>query len=95
MTEGYTEIDMAEADIARFHGYAYSPKYISLRAAQNYREVYDIIHPKQQMENPRNMRLAPFHARLQEQEANFFASSGWEVCAVVRSECGVIGTVRG
>ena len=79
MTDGYTEIDIAEADIARFHDYTYSPAYIDARAAQNYREVYDIIHPKQQMENPRNMRLAPFHVRLQEQKAHFFASSGWEV----------------
>lgn len=79
MTDGYTEVNMAEGDISRFHPHAYTRQYTWTRCAQQYREVYDIIHPKQQMENPRNIRLSPFHARLVEQGGHFFASSGWEV----------------
>ena len=48
------------------------------RCAQQYREVYDVIHPLQQMENPRPLRLSPFHRRLEEQRAVFFESAGWE-----------------
>ena len=48
------------------------------RAAQQYREVYDIIHPRQQMENPRNLRLTPFFARQQELGGVFFENAGWE-----------------
>lgn len=79
MNDGYTEINIAEADISRFHPHAFSPGYIHARCAQQYREVYDIIHPKQQMLHPRNLRLSPFHIRLVEQGGHFFESSGWEV----------------
>jgi len=78
MTHGDTEWDMREMNVARFHDYQLTKRYIHLRTAQNYREVYDIIHPLTQMEEPRNVRLAPFHARLKEQKGNFFVSSGWE-----------------
>jgi glycine cleavage system T protein len=79
MTEGCAETNIAEGDITRFHAHAFSPKYIHVRCAQQYREVYDIIHPKQQMLKPRNLRLSPFHARLVEHGGHFFESSGWEV----------------
>ncbi|GAB4578631.1 MAG: FAD-dependent oxidoreductase [Anaerolineales bacterium] len=78
MTSGTTEWDMHEMDISRFHAHHATQTYVELRSAQNYREVYDIIHPLQQMENPRNVRLAPYHARLQEQQGRFFQSVGWE-----------------
>ena len=48
------------------------------RGAQQYREVYDIIHPLQQMENPRNVRCSPFQPRLEALGAVFFESAGWE-----------------
>jgi glycine cleavage system aminomethyltransferase T len=47
-------------------------------AAQQYREVYDIIHPLQQMEHTRNVRLAPYHKRLKHLGGHFFGSVGWE-----------------
>jgi glycine cleavage system T protein len=78
MTGGAPGIDVREADISRFHDHVYSRNYIQARCAQQYREVYDIIHPLQQMEKPRNLRLSPFHQRLQEQQGAFFESVGWE-----------------
>lgn len=79
MTYGVTEWDMREMNIARFHNYQLTKPYIRARSTQNYREVYDIIHPLQQMEDPRKVRLAPYHARLEGQGAHFFTASGWEV----------------
>lgn len=79
MTHGTTEWDMREAHVARFHAHATSRRYVLARAAQQYREVYDVIHPLQQIENPRRLRLSPFHARLEAQHAVFFESAGWEV----------------
>ncbi len=78
MTGGVTEWDVREATIHRFHAHALSRRYILARCAQQYREVYDVIHPLQQMENPRSLRLSPFHRRLEEQRAVFFESAGWE-----------------
>ncbi len=79
MTDGRPQMDLREADIARFVAHQTTQRYIDLRTAQNYREVYDIIHPLMQMENPRNVRLSPYHHRLVENDAVFFQSGGYEV----------------
>ena len=79
MTTGAPEVDLREADLNRFPGHALTPEYVEARGAQQYREVYDIIHPLQQMENPRDLRLSPFHPRQRELGAVFFESAGWEV----------------
>jgi len=79
LTQGYPELDVREAHIARFQPHAAGRRYILARTAQQYREVYDVIHPLQQMENPRRLRLSPFQQRLEALGATFFESAGWEV----------------
>jgi glycine cleavage system T protein len=79
MTHGDPGLDLREADITRFQKHYFTRRYIQLRTTQNYREVYDIIHPQEQIREPRNVRLSPFHQRLVEQKAQFFQGSGWEV----------------
>jgi glycine cleavage system aminomethyltransferase T/glycine/D-amino acid oxidase-like deaminating enzyme len=78
IVEGSPSLDLREVDITRFHPYSSSRSYIKARAARQYIEVYDIIHPLQQMESPRRLRLSPFHTRLEELGAVFFESAGWE-----------------
>ena len=78
IVNGEPTTDLRECDIRRFHPHAYTRPYVRARAAQQYREVYDIIHPRQQMENPRNLRLTPFFARQQELGGVFFENAGWE-----------------
>jgi glycine cleavage system T protein len=78
IVNGEPTTDLRECDIRRFHPHAYTRPYVRARAAQQYREVYDIIHPHQQMENPRNLRLTPFFARQQELGSVFFENAGWE-----------------
>ena len=78
IAEGEPSIDMRECDIKRFHPHAYTPAYVKTRAAQQYREVYDVVHPKQQMEKPRNVRLSPFYGRQKELGASFVEAGGWE-----------------
>lgn len=78
MAEGAPGIDLRECDLNRFPPHAQTRSYIRARAAQQYREVYDIIHPLQQMEHPRNLRLSPFHSRQRELGAVFFEAAGWE-----------------
>ncbi len=79
MTAGTTEFAMHEGWVNRFQPHDYTRKHMYLRVDRQYQEVYDIVHPLQQMENPRGVRLAPFHQRLVEQKAHFHASAGWEV----------------
>ena len=49
---GEPSMDMGEADANRFYPFMTTP-YVRARGAQQYREVYDIIHPLQQMSHPR------------------------------------------
>jgi glycine cleavage system aminomethyltransferase T/glycine/D-amino acid oxidase-like deaminating enzyme len=78
MAEGEPSMDLAEADANRFYPFMTTPPYVRERGAQQYREVYDIIHPLQQMARPRNIKLSPFHARQSELGAEFFSAAGWE-----------------
>ena len=78
MVDGEPSMDLAEADANRFYPHMTTPPYVAERGAQAYREVYDIIHPLQQMERPRNLRLTPFFDRHVGLGAAFFASAGWE-----------------
>ena len=70
--------DLREADVLRFHRHALARPYVRERASQQYREVYDIIHPRQQPASPRNVRVTPFFARQKELGAVFFEAAGWE-----------------
>ena len=78
ITDGVPSIDLAGADVHRFESYALSPSYILDRSAQSFREVYDIIHPQQPMEEPRPLRTSPFYPRQKELGGNFLEASGWE-----------------
>ncbi len=78
MTTGAAQSDLREADISRFHPHVFSRRYLQARCATQYDEVYDIIHPKQSMEHPRNLRLSPVHSRLQALGGVFFEGAGWE-----------------
>ena len=78
MVEGEPSMDLREADINRFPAHGRTAEYARVRGAQQYREVYDIIHPRQPLEQPRPLRVSPFHPRLEELGAVFFESAGWE-----------------
>ena len=78
MALGEVSYDLAEADANRFYGFQTSPPYVLERGTQQYREVYDIIHPRQQPARPRKLRLTPFHQRHVKQGAEFVTAAGWE-----------------
>ena len=78
IVDGEPGMDMRECDISRFHPHAFSRRYVRTRSAQQFREVYDIVHPEQQMETPRDLRVSPFYSREKELGAVFFESGGWE-----------------
>jgi glycine cleavage system aminomethyltransferase T/glycine/D-amino acid oxidase-like deaminating enzyme len=75
---GEPSMDMAEADANRFYPFMTTPPYVRSRGAQQYREVYDILHPLQQMARPRELKLTPFYARHGDLGAEFFSGAGWE-----------------
>lgn len=78
MVEGAPREDVHEADISRFQPHAASRSYVVARSAQQYREVYDIVHPLQQIESPRPLRVGAFYERHRALGGVFFESAGWE-----------------
>ncbi len=78
MATGEPGYDLAEADANRFYGFQTTAPYVVERGKQQYREVYDILHPLQQMARPRGLRITPFFERHQVLGAQFFIGAGWE-----------------
>jgi glycine cleavage system aminomethyltransferase T/glycine/D-amino acid oxidase-like deaminating enzyme len=78
MTDGRADLDLRESDVNRFDAYATTDAYVRERGAQQYREVYDVIHPLQPLEQPRPLRLSPFYTAQRDLGAVFFESRGWE-----------------
>ncbi|MET9437119.1 FAD-dependent oxidoreductase [Streptomyces sp. NPDC006551] len=78
MVDGRPSIDVHECDLTRFEDVQRSPAYVHERGAQQFVEVYDILHPAQPMERPRPLRVSPFHARQQQLGAFFLEGGGWE-----------------
>lgn len=78
LTDGVSDLDLHECDLNRFEPHAHTRSYVRARGAQQYREVYGIIHPLQQMEQPRPLRATPFYARQRGLGAVFFEARGWE-----------------
>jgi glycine cleavage system T protein len=78
MTHGDVDLDLHECDPRRFDAHGLSRPYARARGAQQYREVYDVIHPRQQSEQVRGLRRTPFYERQAALGAAFFESAGWE-----------------
>ncbi|MEV1024540.1 FAD-dependent oxidoreductase [Streptomyces sp. NPDC050264] len=78
MVDGHASVDLHECDVHRFEDAHRSPAYVRDRGAQQFVEVYDVIHPLQPMERPRPLRVSPFHARQRELGAYFLEGGGWE-----------------
>ncbi|MFB7462568.1 FAD-dependent oxidoreductase [Streptomyces sp. NPDC056224] len=78
MVEGRPGIDVHECDLTRFEDAQRSPAYVADRGARQFVEVYDVLHPLQPVEQPRPLRVSPFHPRQQELGARFLEGGGWE-----------------
>ena len=78
LTTGHSQIDLAECELSRFEEVQTAPAYVNETSQQNFVEVYDILHPLQPKESPRNLRVTPFHSRQRELGAFFLENGAWE-----------------
>jgi hypothetical protein len=79
LTTGASDIDLTDCDLSRFEEVQLSRPYVHETSQQSFVEVYDIIHPLQPKESPRNLRMSPFYSRQQELGAFFLEVGGWEI----------------
>ena len=72
------EIDLHEADIARFYDHQRTRSHITARATESFNKMYGIVHPAEQWESGRPTRVSPVYAREKELGAYFYETAGWE-----------------
>jgi len=72
------EIDIHEADIARFYGHQRTTAHVTARAREGFNKMYGIVHPAEQWESERRSRLSPVYDRERELGAVFIETAGWE-----------------
>ena len=78
MVHGESEIDLHSSDVARFHDHHQTSAHVKARTAEGFNKTYGIVHPLEQWESNRNVRLSPFNSRERELDAVFFEAAGWE-----------------
>ncbi len=79
MTHGYPRvIDAHGADVARFYPEERSEEHIWARCAEHFNKTYGIVHPSEQWESRRNLRVGPYFSRQQSLGAEFFQARTWE-----------------
>src|SRR6266508_1426725 len=66
MTHGESEIDLQSSDIARFYDCQKTTAHVKARAHEGFNKMYGIVHPSEQWESNRRVRLSPFYEREQE-----------------------------
>jgi glycine cleavage system aminomethyltransferase T len=78
MVHGESEIDLQSSDIGRFYEHQKTSAHVKARAAEGFNKTYGIVHPSEQWESNRRVRLSPFYERECELGAVFFEVAGWE-----------------
>jgi len=71
-------IDIHEADISRFYDHQRTTAHVTGRAREGFNKMYGIVHPAEQWESGRPLRLSPFYYRERELGAIFIETAGWE-----------------
>ncbi len=78
MTGKTPEIDIHEADISRFHDHQRTTAHVIARAREGFNKMYGIVHPAEQWESGRPLRVSPAYGREQDLGAVFIETAGWE-----------------
>jgi glycine cleavage system aminomethyltransferase T/glycine/D-amino acid oxidase-like deaminating enzyme len=73
-----TQVDIREADISRFYGHQRTSAHVVGRAREGFNKMYGIVHPAEQWESGRPLRLGPAYERERELGAVFIETAGWE-----------------
>src|ERR1700722_14585767 len=71
-------VDVDEANIARFYPSQRTVAHVQARAREGFNKMYGIVHPAEQWESGRPVRVSPAYDRERELGAVFFETAGWE-----------------
>jgi glycine cleavage system aminomethyltransferase T/glycine/D-amino acid oxidase-like deaminating enzyme len=71
-------VDVHEADIARFYPCQRTSAHVQARAREGFNKMYGIVHPAEQWESGRPVRVSPVYQRERDLGAVFYETAGWE-----------------
>jgi glycine cleavage system aminomethyltransferase T/glycine/D-amino acid oxidase-like deaminating enzyme len=78
MVHGESEIDVYESNVARAYPHQKTAAHIRARAGEGFNKMYGIVHPAEQWDSNRRVRLSPFYERECALGASFIETVGWE-----------------
>jgi heterotetrameric sarcosine oxidase gamma subunit len=78
MSGRVTTVDVHEADAARFYPHQTTVEHVRARAREGFNKMYGIVHPAEQWESGRPVRVSPVYDRERELGAFFYETAGWE-----------------
>ncbi|MFQ5434485.1 MAG: FAD-dependent oxidoreductase, partial [Anaerolineae bacterium] len=61
MTDGWSEIDIHASDVSRFYDYGRTVHHVNARTSEGFNKTYGIVHPREQWDSNRNVRVSPFY----------------------------------
>jgi len=71
-------VDVHEADAARFWPHQRTVAHVRARAREGFNKMYGIVHPAEQWESGRSVRVSPVYERERGLGAFFYETAGWE-----------------
>jgi glycine cleavage system aminomethyltransferase T/glycine/D-amino acid oxidase-like deaminating enzyme len=71
-------VDVHEADAARFYPHQQTAAHVRGRAREGFNKMYGIVHPAEQWESGRPVRVGPAYERERALGAVFYETAGWE-----------------
>src|SRR5580693_3554861 len=71
-------VDVHEADAARFYPHQRTVAHVRARAREGFNKMYGIVHPAEQWESGRPLRVGPAYERERALGAVFYETVGWE-----------------
>jgi glycine cleavage system aminomethyltransferase T/glycine/D-amino acid oxidase-like deaminating enzyme len=89
------EIDIHEADISRFYGHQRTTAHVTARAREGFNKMYGIVHPDEQWESGRPLRVSPAYQAECALGAVFHETAGWERPFWYESNAGLLDRYAG
>src|ERR1700760_2002410 len=71
-------LDVHHADAARFYPYQQTVEHVRGRAREAFNKMYGIVHPAEQWQSGRPIRVGPAYERERALDAAFYETAGWE-----------------
>ena len=88
-------VDVHEADAARFYPHQQTVEHVRGRAREGFNKMYGIVHPAEQWESGRPVRVGPAYERERSLGAVFYETAGWERPFWYASNSGLVDRYAG